>query len=355
MNLDYIKNYTNSELVKSFAFKRQISISESYQIFEDVKSFLSLHGYIKIYSKKDPLDTPKQIEIDSDTYIIDEMWHSFILRTKDYALFCNEAFGKFIDHSPVPISEMKEKTLWSEEEVMEYRLKLNKQLKFIVKVLGVNTLSRWYKEYPQKYKDPMLDIVRTSSDWLGYYEQKRSLGVRDTTVKGVQELKKNFTSKDKVQAIDLGSGDGSDILELLKVSSNVIAIDSSENSKKLINDKYQENVDFKLIDFNNVKLQKSHILNASYSLPFCKRENFFSLWKEIESSILKGGIFCGHFFGQNSINLNNNILTLLDKSTVTSLFNQFEIIQMEDCMRPYFHNGKYVGDRHIYNVVARKL
>lgn len=32
--------------------------------------------------------------------IVDEVWHAFILFTKDYAVFCEDVFGRFIHHAP---------------------------------------------------------------------------------------------------------------------------------------------------------------------------------------------------------------------------------------------------------------
>jgi hypothetical protein len=32
--------------------------------------------------------------------IVDEVWHAFILFTKDYAAFCDDVFGRFIHHAP---------------------------------------------------------------------------------------------------------------------------------------------------------------------------------------------------------------------------------------------------------------
>lgn len=32
--------------------------------------------------------------------IIDEVWHAFILHTRDYATFCEEVFGFFVHHNP---------------------------------------------------------------------------------------------------------------------------------------------------------------------------------------------------------------------------------------------------------------
>ncbi|MFI9718476.1 glycine-rich domain-containing protein [Streptomyces sp. NPDC052396] len=36
----------------------------------------------------------------SPSPLVDDFWHAFVLRTKDYADFCQAAFGKFVHHQP---------------------------------------------------------------------------------------------------------------------------------------------------------------------------------------------------------------------------------------------------------------
>ncbi|QLE74485.1 hypothetical protein FGW37_25390 [Streptomyces rectiverticillatus] len=36
----------------------------------------------------------------SPSPLVDDFWHAFVLRTKAYADFCHEAFGKFVHHQP---------------------------------------------------------------------------------------------------------------------------------------------------------------------------------------------------------------------------------------------------------------
>ena len=47
-------------------------------------------GYL--LSWQEPLTMPSRVT--------DELWHAFIVRTKDYAAFCNESFGEFFHHTP---------------------------------------------------------------------------------------------------------------------------------------------------------------------------------------------------------------------------------------------------------------
>lgn len=35
---------------------------------------------------------------------VDELWHTFIIHTRDYEVFCREVLGKFIHHTPTSLS-----------------------------------------------------------------------------------------------------------------------------------------------------------------------------------------------------------------------------------------------------------
>ena len=54
--------------------------------FEDLKRFF----YLSSVSERSIIPSKK----------IDEMWHNWILFTKDYAMFCQSYFGRFIHHKP---------------------------------------------------------------------------------------------------------------------------------------------------------------------------------------------------------------------------------------------------------------
>ncbi|WP_246887510.1 glycine-rich domain-containing protein [Pseudomonas protegens] len=35
--------------------------------------------------------------------VVDDLWHEFILHTRDYQQFCNQAFGQFLHHTPAAV------------------------------------------------------------------------------------------------------------------------------------------------------------------------------------------------------------------------------------------------------------
>jgi hypothetical protein len=60
---------------------------QAEQCFEELKTFLA-----RAAVAGQPIEPPSRD--------IDQMWHTFLLFTRDYAAFCQESFGKFIHHSP---------------------------------------------------------------------------------------------------------------------------------------------------------------------------------------------------------------------------------------------------------------
>lgn len=74
-------------LISNYARKYEVSETEAIHHFEECKKFLVICG-----------QNPK--ESYAPSAIIDEMWHSFVLYTKEYAGFCNHYFQRFIHHIP---------------------------------------------------------------------------------------------------------------------------------------------------------------------------------------------------------------------------------------------------------------
>lgn len=108
----------------------------------------------------------------------------------------------------------------------------------------------------------------------------------------------NMNIKPK-NAIDLGCGAGCNSVYLIKNGWNVLSIDR-ENTKEFISNKLtnEEIKKFRFLiqNFENIALEKNNLLVATFSIPFCRKEYFNTLWYKITDSILKDRIFCWKFF-----------------------------------------------------------
>lgn len=81
-----INSYQNPSLIERYSNKENVNTENAKLHFTALKKFLKLSS-----------DTSRPCFPSKD---IDEIWHNFILFTKDYQFFCNNYLNKFIHHIP---------------------------------------------------------------------------------------------------------------------------------------------------------------------------------------------------------------------------------------------------------------
>jgi hypothetical protein len=77
---------------------------------------------------------------------IDEMWHVFLLFTRDYAALCDEHLGGFVHHDPVPDGPGEAL------EAAAFAAELGALYGFVHDELGEDTLRAWFEE--QRFSSP---------------------------------------------------------------------------------------------------------------------------------------------------------------------------------------------------------
>lgn len=160
-------------------------------------------------------------------------------------------------------------------------------------------------------------------------------------------------------AIELGCGAGRDTEYLIKNGWKVLAIDK-EDVKSIITSRLskeeQKNFKFSKQEFENIQIEKTNLIVANFSLPFCNQKQFVKLWNKINESILKNGYFVGNFFGNNDEwKKQEEEMTFLTKEQVIELFKNFEIIDFKEVEKDCFNGLGIMKHRHIFNVIAKKL
>ena len=139
-----ILTYQNSNVISRFTDKYALDEKEAKSIFTETKKFLYLS-----YCEKE------KAVIYDDMLIVDEMWHNFILFTKDYHAFCIKFFGKYLHHLPAS-KEAKQKHLKRSESQpekvkQEYLSKMESLMGITYDYFGETTVSKWFDEYPEIY------------------------------------------------------------------------------------------------------------------------------------------------------------------------------------------------------------
>ena len=203
--------------------------------------------------------------------------------------------------------------------------------------------------------------------WSDYYEAVANRPPRETLFTALANFERNVLKTESKIAVDLGCGEGRDTVELLRRGWDVIAIDGEQEAVTRLLQRPDINTELlqtRVATFENIDLPESlNLINASFSLPFCAPESFPGLWEKIVSSLLTGGRFSGHLFGDTrsvmppayrdswAIDPNMNHHT---RSDVELLLQAFDVELFNEEDRP----GKTALGKekhwHIFHIVARK-
>ncbi len=147
--------YEHEDLVLRFAEDYKLEVSDSREIFTEMKRWLWICAKRQIQIEQKQVESFR-LPLFNEAYIIDMMWHSFLLFTKDYQDFCKSHFGFFIHHNPRPhIERMKWKKLIEENRdkaQAQRRESLQKVYSYLYDELGEETLLKWCEIFPKKYQ-----------------------------------------------------------------------------------------------------------------------------------------------------------------------------------------------------------
>ncbi len=189
-------------------------------------------------------------------------------------------------------------------------------------------------------------------DWKAYYNAVAHRPPRKTLLTALAAFKEPGI------AIDLGCGDGRDTVEILRQNWAVLAIDKEpEAIARLLARTYlnTQQLTTQIVSFEELQLPKQvNLINASFSLPFCPPEAFPNLWNQIFNSLVTGGRFCGHLFGDRDSWGNGELISCFTRPQVETLLRPYALELLEE--EEHLGQTPLGEDRywHIFHIVARK-
>ncbi len=194
--------------------------------------------------------------------------------------------------------------------------------------------------------------ITPKRDWKAYYEAVAERPPRKTILKALAAFETPGIG------IDLGCGDGRDTVEMLRQNWAVLAIDKEPDAIARLLARPDINtlqLTTQTVSFEQLQLPKPvNLINASFSLPFCSPDAFPTLWNQIFNSLVPGGRFCGHLFGDRDSWNDSELINTFTLQQVKTLLQAYTVELLEEEEHP----GKTpLGeDRywHIFHIVARK-
>jgi len=158
-------------------------------------------------------------------------------------------------------------------------------------------------------------------------------------------------------AIDLGCGHGTEAVELLARGWSVTAVDTSEVGLALLRTRIPASARHQIrvvcASFIEVSLPRAHLIQASYSLPFCPPQGFPVLWARIREALIPGGIFAGQLFGTRDSWAGDPTMTFHARHEVDVLLDGLQILRLDETEQD---GSAFSGPKHwhTFGVLARK-
>jgi SAM-dependent methyltransferase len=137
-----------------------------------------------------------------------------------------------------------------------------------------------------------------SAGWATYYEKLRDRPPRRTLLAALDRF--GAPSPDAL-VIDLGCGDGRDVVEMLRRGWRVVAVDAEREALRQLQARpLPAGSDLTPIvaRLEEVPLPIGvSLVNSSFAMPLCDPEAFRSVWERIREALPPGGRFSGQWYG----------------------------------------------------------
>ena len=133
-----------------------------------------------------------------------------------------------------------------------------------------------------------------SAGWAAYYEKLRERPPRRTLITALDRFGPGAAGS---LAVDLGCGDGRDVVEMLRRGWRVVAVDAEPEALRQLQARpLPSGHDLTPIQarFEDVPLPLGlSLVNSSFAMPLCEPEAFHRLWERIREALPTGGRFSG--------------------------------------------------------------
>ncbi|WP_407500682.1 glycine-rich domain-containing protein [Elizabethkingia anophelis] len=149
-NTSYL-NYRNDDVLSYFSCLYNLPAEEIEELFQETKKYIAICTQPGIY-------------INDDILIIEEMWNSFIVFTSAYTEFCQRFFNRFVHHTPLQkrneTAYIKSQIICKEVKKDESTRKKELLMNTVYVLCGEKTVSKWFKEYPEKYTKEYIRAIQ---------------------------------------------------------------------------------------------------------------------------------------------------------------------------------------------------
>jgi hypothetical protein len=140
-SLDRLLGYRNPEVIDRFVEATGIPAKEARPIFRELLRYLWFN--IEAETPVNPVS------------VIDEMWHAFLVYTRDSGAFSKRYFGAMLHHVPARASLRRATVRLAKTNPARWRAeaaaRLEAEIAIVYDGLGERIVRRWYEQYAELY------------------------------------------------------------------------------------------------------------------------------------------------------------------------------------------------------------
>ncbi|MBI3196328.1 MAG: class I SAM-dependent methyltransferase [Rhodospirillales bacterium] len=195
-----------------------------------------------------------------------------------------------------------------------------------------------------------------SADWAAYYDKLRDRPPRRTLLAALDGFS---ATPSGALALDLGCGDGRDVIEMLRRGWRVIAVDAEPEALRQLQARDLppgSDVTSVVARFEEVPIPLGVLLiNSSFAMPLCEIQAFHDLWGRIRDGLPPGGRFSGQWYGPRDSWVGRPGITFLSRENALSMLEGFNLEMFEEEEADGVTPRGAAKHWHIFHIVARKL
>lgn len=202
----------------------------------------------------------------------------------------------------------------------------------------------------------MRRLARDPAGWAAYYAKTGARPPRPTLLFALDQFDSSSGGADRL-AVDLGSGGGRDVIEMLRRGWRVIAVDAEAAAATAMRGRDDLPADADLetcvSSFEDAVWPECDLVNSSFALPLCDPDAFGALWEKITDSLKKGGRFAGQFYGPRDSWAGRAGMTFHTRAEVEALLSGFEVEFFDEEENDSVTPRGEAKHWHVFHVVAR--
>jgi SAM-dependent methyltransferase len=194
--------------------------------------------------------------------------------------------------------------------------------------------------------------------WSKYYAAAAGAAPRAPLVAALARFDAEPAPARARLAIDLGSGGGTDTVELLRRGWRVIAIDATPQAMQVLVERPdllgRERLETVVGLLESTTWPTADLVNTSLVLPFLPPNAVAATWERIVGSLAAGGRFAGHFFGYRVSGVNLPVRSRHSSAEVLRLLQSLDLEVFEEIEWDGRTAQGHAAHWHVFEVVARK-